>query len=122
MRSMHGTRVSRDICAESSRLYNCAYMSALTYGTDPEGKAWLRFLSCTREPGTWKEELAAAARAIAQKADRPLWICSSGGLDSEIACRSFYDHSTSPSCRLPMKAVPMHTNCVMRSRGVGIEE
>jgi len=66
-------------------------MSALTYGTDPEGKAWLRFLSCTREPGTWKEELAAAARAIAQKADRPLWICSSGGLDSEIACRSFYD-------------------------------
>lgn len=55
------------------------------------GKFSVTFHACTREPLTWKEELYAAARSIASKAQKPLWLCSSGGLDSEIMCHSFFD-------------------------------
>jgi hypothetical protein len=40
---------------------------------------------------TWKEELYAAARSIASKAHKPLWLCASGGIDSEIMCHAFFD-------------------------------
>lgn len=72
-------------------------MSALQYGwRDPQDPRsfWLSFASCTREPGTWREEQYAAARYVANRAtarNRPIWIGSSGGIDSEIACRAFYD-------------------------------
>lgn len=69
-------------------------MTAFTFGDgDGEGGAgfWLRFNPCTREPKSWKEELYAAARAIADMATKPIWVCFSGGIDSEVACQAFYD-------------------------------
>ena len=58
---------------------------------DSSAEFSLRFRPCTRHPASWKEELASAARRIASIAHRDIWICSSGGFDSEIACRAFYD-------------------------------
>lgn len=51
----------------------------------------VRFKACTREPARWKEEVYAAARAIANQAKKPIWVCSSGGIGSEVVCRAFYD-------------------------------
>ncbi len=50
-----------------------------------------RFRPCTRKPASWKEEMRASALAIASRADRPLWLCSSGGIDSEVMCHAFFD-------------------------------
>ena len=69
-------------------------MSALTYGWSKKNDPysfWLHFNSITRSPDSWKEELYATARAIANRAKKPIWIASSGGIDSEIACRAFFD-------------------------------
>lgn len=72
-------------------------MSALRYSWDDPADARsfrLSFASCDREPANWKEELYAAARHVANRAmarNKPLWVCASGGIDSEIACRAFYD-------------------------------
>ncbi len=70
-------------------------MSAFTYGReisrDGEETFRLRFNPCTREPVGWKEELYAAARAVASRTTKPLWVCSSGGIDSEVACNAFHD-------------------------------
>lgn len=49
------------------------------------------FAPCTREPGSWREEVYATARDIARKAQKPIWVCASGGIDSEIVCRAFFD-------------------------------
>jgi len=70
-------------------------MSALQYGWNgpPEtpGSFWVRFDQCTRTPSTWKEEIYAAARAITTRSTKPLWLCLSGGIDSEIMCQAFFD-------------------------------
>jgi hypothetical protein len=69
-------------------------MSAFVYGWDNEEKSktfWLRFTPCTREPKSWKEEVYAAACSIAQRTKKPIWVCYSGGIDSEVACQAFYD-------------------------------
>lgn len=70
-------------------------MSALRFGRTKEKSGtdawWIGFASCTREPNSWKEELYAAARDVAARTDKPIWIASSGGIDSEIACRAFFD-------------------------------
>ncbi len=69
-------------------------MSAITYGwanSAQQDSFWIRFAACSREPKNWKEELYAAARTIAARTQKPIWICSSGGIDSEVACRAFFD-------------------------------
>jgi len=69
-------------------------MSAIIYGwkdKKDDQSFWLRFAACTREPESWKEEVYAAARQITERTKKPIWICSSGGIDSEIACRAFFD-------------------------------
>lgn len=69
-------------------------MGALSCGwnTDARGDHFsLRFNPCTRDPLAWKEELYAAARSLANQTDKPIWLCSSGGIDSEIMCRAFFD-------------------------------
>lgn len=70
-------------------------MSALRYGwRDDQNETdsfYVEFERCAREPKSWKEECYAAARAIANRTTKPLWLCFSGGLDSEILCRSFFD-------------------------------
>ena len=67
-------------------------MIAFTYSAKSEQERFsLRFNACTHDVGTWKEEVYAAARAIAEGSKKPLWVCSSGGYDSELVCRAFYD-------------------------------
>lgn len=70
-------------------------MGALVYSQEktatlPESFA-LTVTSCERTPKSWKEEVYASARAIAQRAQKPITLCFSGGLDSEIMCRAFFD-------------------------------
>ncbi len=52
----------------------------------------VEFRRCEHQPKTWKQELSAAARHIANTAKRPLWLCFSGGMDSEVMCRTFFEH------------------------------
>ena len=69
-------------------------MSALRYQRKSEhgiDSLVFSFDSCIREPCVWKEEIYAAARVIANRANKPIWVCSSGDLDSEIVCRAFFD-------------------------------
>ncbi len=69
-------------------------MTAFTFeagGKEKDGAFSLRFTPCSREPAIWKEEIYTAAHSIAHKAKKPLWVCSSGGIDSEVACQAFYD-------------------------------
>jgi hypothetical protein len=49
------------------------------------------FNPCTREPKEWKEEIYAAALRIANIAGKPIWVCSNGGISSEIICKAFFD-------------------------------
>src|SRR3989344_2464797 len=70
-------------------------MSAFRYGwngpQNEKGSFWVAFDACTREPKQWKAELYAAARKVAARTEKPLWLCSSGGIDSEIMCHAFFD-------------------------------
>lgn len=69
-------------------------MSALEYRTSVEdpAKYIFSFSTCQRHPMQWRDELAEAARSIANEAgSRPLWLCSSGGIDSEVMCQIFLD-------------------------------
>lgn len=69
-------------------------MGALQYTYDPTtpGSFTVSFRRCSRVPGTWREELYAAARDIVNESPKPLWLCFSGGIDSEIMCQAFFDH------------------------------
>jgi len=72
----------------------CIHMTAFQYETssDPNQQFSVSFRSCERTPLSWKHELPLAARAIANEAgSRPLWLCFSGGLNSEIMCQTFFD-------------------------------
>ncbi|HVY44870.1 MAG TPA: hypothetical protein VHB21_03285 [Minicystis sp.] len=68
-------------------------MSAFRCGwSGPDAaRFWVGFDACTRAPRSFREELGVAARAVAAAAAKPLWFCSSGGIDSEIMCRVFRD-------------------------------
>ncbi len=47
------------------------------------------FSHCTRTPLSWMEELGRAAISLAESTTKPVWICSSGGVDSETLCEIF---------------------------------
>ncbi len=47
------------------------------------------FSHCTRTPLSWMEELERAAISLAESTTKPIWICSSGGVDSETLCEIF---------------------------------
>lgn len=70
-------------------------MSDFTYGWGEVGdrseKFWVKFNACTRTPLSWKEEVFAGARSIARSTKKPLWLCLSGGIDSEALCRAFFE-------------------------------
>jgi len=67
-------------------------MTAFTYEMPRDDRGFsMRFDPCTRQPKSWKEETYAAARAIANKTKKHIWVCFSGGIDSEVVCRAFYD-------------------------------
>jgi len=50
-------------------------------------KIW--YSPCTRIPLSWTEEIKIAARTIAESTNRDIWICMSGGIDSEVVARIF---------------------------------
>ncbi len=62
---------------------------AFEYSENPFG---ITFQQKTREPKTWKEEIRAIAREIPNAAGkRPIFVCSSGGIDSELVCRALFE-------------------------------
>ena len=68
-------------------------MENLKYRWDEPGfptpESHFRFSHCSQNPLTWMEELEKAAMAIANSTSKPIWICSSGGVDSETVCEVF---------------------------------
>ena len=51
--------------------------------------SWFEFSHCARTPLPWIEELDKAAVCLAESTTKPIWICSSGGVDSETLCEIF---------------------------------
>lgn len=52
----------------------------------------IKFNACTRTPASWKEEIFAAARDVANEAgSKKIWVCMSGGIDSEIVAHAFHE-------------------------------
>ena len=45
----------------------------------------------TRAPMRWREEVLATAQHIADSETRPLVVCMSGGIDSEVIARAFIE-------------------------------
>jgi hypothetical protein len=70
-------------------------MTAFEYGwgtsNDPSEKFWVRFHPVSHDAMNWKEEVYAAARAVANTTTKPLLLFFSGGVDSEVMCRAFFD-------------------------------
>jgi hypothetical protein len=68
-------------------------MNSLLYTYDPTiaGSFKISFKRCSREPKSWKEELYAAALEIVNESTKPLWLCFSGGIDSEVLCEAFFN-------------------------------
>jgi len=69
-------------------------MENLQYRWDEPGfptpDSRFHFSHCTRVPLSWIEELERAAMSLAESTTRPIWICSSGGVDSETLCEIFF--------------------------------
>lgn len=55
----------------------------------PTHESTFGFSHCTQQPLSWMKELERAAVRIAESTKRPLWLCSSGGVDSETLCEIF---------------------------------
>jgi hypothetical protein len=55
----------------------------------PTATSRFKFSNCARTPLSWIEELERAAISLAESATKPIWICSSGGVDSETLCEVF---------------------------------
>lgn len=66
------------------------HASALIFeGT--ENQPTLRFQSARRAPVDFKKEIELATLHIRDIARKPIWVCFSGGIDSELICQSFLD-------------------------------
>jgi len=55
----------------------------------PTATSRFEFSHCKRTPLSWLEELEKAAASLARSTTKPIWICSSGGVDSESLCELF---------------------------------
>lgn len=60
----------------------------MQYTRDPFG---VTFQKPARTIGSWKEEIYAAARTIAGRSTKPLWVLTNGGVMGEIMCRAFVE-------------------------------
>lgn len=49
----------------------------------------ISYCNCQREPGTWIQEIENSAKLIAESTKKDIWICLSGGVDSEIVATTF---------------------------------
>jgi hypothetical protein len=59
------------------------------FRTSPEQKWTVEYGRCSRPPKSFGEECIEAARLISQKTNQDIWICYSGGVDSEFTIWSF---------------------------------
>lgn len=51
--------------------------------------SWFSFARCIRFPLSWPEESERTAKYLVESVKKPIWICSSGGIDSESICEIF---------------------------------
>ena len=56
---------------------------------DRSGDYWMKFGRADYIPKSFKDECIRAAKLISQNAKKPVMICFSGGIDSEVVVRSF---------------------------------
>ena len=56
---------------------------------DSLASAWYNFSRCTRTPLPWMEEFERTALTLAESVNKPIWVCASGGIDSESICEVF---------------------------------
>ncbi len=49
----------------------------------------IRYSAIRRPPGDFRQELMETARCIQRKTNKPLWVCFSGGMDSEVTLLAF---------------------------------
>lgn len=59
--------------------------------SDPEAPFWVKFSRCASQPVEWDKEIRAAAVSLANSTSKPIWICLSGGIDSEVVCEIFQE-------------------------------
>jgi hypothetical protein len=59
----------------------------------------IEYPACSRKNLPWSEEIKKAAIQLAEQSTRDIWICMSGGIDSEITAQTFKDLG------IPFKAV-----------------
>lgn len=59
------------------------------YFFDDAGNFDLKFKPVSRPMLEWNEEVSETTKRIAQLTDRPIYLCMSGGIDSEIIAREF---------------------------------
>lgn len=52
-------------------------------------KIW--YSPCSRTPAQWVEEIKSSAISLSQTVKKDIWICMSGGIDSEIVAKTFAD-------------------------------
>lgn len=55
------------------------------------GEFWVKYGSVEYQPASFREECVSAAKLIGESSDKPILVCFSGGLDSEIMVRSFQE-------------------------------
>ncbi len=61
-----------------------------SFRKSPEDQWFARFGKCRRPVGSFYEECLHTARLIGQKTNDQIWVLFSGGIDSEVAVRSFH--------------------------------
>lgn len=83
----------------SSTLVNFNYSYSPDQSQDIDSRFQLNFNPVTRPVQHWVDELLATARLIADSTDKPLYLCLSGGIDSEVMARTFIKQN------IPFKAL-----------------
>lgn len=61
----------------------------------------MAFKPVTGPVGTWKEEIYKAAEKIAASCTKTIYLCYSGGIDSEVMCQAFLDR------KIPFKVLTL---------------
>lgn len=64
---------------------------AFTLRQKSQDKWWVNYGTCTRWPENFRQECLEAARLIRASTDQQIWVLFSGGVDSEVALRSFVE-------------------------------
>jgi hypothetical protein len=87
MSDMSSLPPSRDIIFSENNHWRFGWGDGLYNFHEQDQPLWVTFGPCRRKPGTLDVEIAAAARAIADAATKPIYVAMSGGIDSELVAR-----------------------------------